>query len=190
MTGKVVLVGSNKCPICGTEFLATPPLRPNVADREFYGGRVNFFKEVDCKCEAKYDLCIERKFTNGEDRLNVINMVVLKEGRPLREIEEEKHRAFLERANQKAIEAIEEAKEKNEKLPTLKERQQIKRDMVLATIIDKDAKIDTLTHMTTDELRKMCKVRKIKYLTKDNKTTLAEKLLEKDPSLVVARENT
>ena len=77
MIGKVTLVGSNKCPICGKEFFPTPPLRPNVQDREFYGGRVNFFKEVECDCTGKYDLCIEKKYVRGEDRLEVINMIVL-----------------------------------------------------------------------------------------------------------------
>ena len=185
MIGKVVLAGGPKCPICGKEFEPTPPLRPNIEDREFYGGRVKFFKEVDCDCEAKYDLCIEKLFTGEEEKLRVINMIILKEGRPLQEIEKEKHRALEEEANKRAVEAIEKAKEEGGKLPNLKERQEIRRETVLATIVDKEAKLDTLTHMTQKELRRMCKLRKIKYLATENKQVLAEKLLVYDPTVVV-----
>ena len=120
-----------------------------------------------------------------EEEFNVINMIVLKEGRPIEEIEREKHEALEIEANQKALEAIEKAREEGGRSPSLKERQEIRREVVLATIIDKDAKMAALTHMTVKELRRMCKLRKIKYLATENKTTLAEKLLVYDPAVVV-----
>lgn len=187
MTGKVVLVGSNKCPICGKEFLPTPPLRPNTQDREFYGGRVNFFKEVDCDCTAKYDLCVERRFTRGEDRLEVINMIVLKEGVPLEELRKAENEKLQAEAEAKAVEAVHEAVAEGGELPTLKQREEIKRQTILATIIDKDEKIKTLTTFTTKELRIMCKRRKLKCSATESKTVLAEKLLAYDPSMVIAR---
>lgn len=79
MIGKVKLVGGNKCPTCGKEFLPTPPLRPNIEDREFYGGRIKFFKKVVCDCTAEYDLCIEKKYNSQkcEEEFNVINMILI-----------------------------------------------------------------------------------------------------------------
>ena len=188
MIGKVVLTGSNKCPICGKEFTATPPLRPNVVDREFYGGRIKFFKEVSCDCRAIYDLCIERKFDKGEDKLNVLNMIVLKEGTPLDQIKKEEMEKAQAEAEAKAIEAVHQAVEEKGDVPTLKQRQEIKRQTILATIVDKDEKIATLKTFTTKELRTMCKRRKLKFNVTESKEKLAERLLEYDPSLVVAHE--
>lgn len=185
---KVVLVGSNKCPICGKEFLPTPPLRPNIKDREFYGGRVNFFKEVECDCQGKYDLCVERRFKNGEDVLEVINMIVLKEGTPLEELKKREQEARLQEAEAKAVEAVHQAVEEKGDVPTLKQREEIKRQVVLATVVDKEAKIETLTHLTTKELRTMCKRRHLRYNATETKAKLAEKLIAYDPSVVVAGE--
>lgn len=188
MIGKVILTGGNKCPICGKEFTATAPLRPNVKDREFYGGRIKFFKEVECDCKAKYDLCIEERYSLGENKLNVINMIVLKEGVPLQELRRQEMEKAQAEAEAKAIEAVHQAVEEKGDVPTLKQRQEIKRQTILATIIDKDEKIATLKTFTTKELRTMCKRRKLKFNVTESKEKLAERLLEYDPSLVVAHE--
>lgn len=182
------LVGSNKCPICGKEFYATPPLRPNVKDREFYGGRVKFFKEVECDCTAKYDLCIEKRVGRDGEKTEVIDLIVLKEGVPLAQLKREQEAKVAAEAEQKAIEAVHQAIEEQGNVPTLKQREEIKKQTVLATIIDKDEKIKTLTTFTTKELRTMCKRRKLKFNATDSKVALAEKLLYYDPSMVVAHE--
>lgn len=184
MIGRVILVGSNKCPICGQEFMPTPPLRPNVKDKEFYGGRVAFFKEVECRCRAKYDLCIEKRFRLGEDRLEVINMIVLEEGTPLEEIKKEEDAKLRLEADQAANEAVAKAIEEKGDLPTLQQREEIKRQVVLATIEGKEEKIQKLKVFTEKELKAKCKHRKLRVTNKDNKTTLAEKLLEYDPNII------
>jgi len=51
------------CPECGKEWEAEGDLVPNVKDREFYGGRIKFFKEVICDCDKRYVLLIGRKDT-------------------------------------------------------------------------------------------------------------------------------
>lgn len=188
MIGKVVLVGSNKCPICGKVFEAEPPLVPNVEDREFYGGRIKFFKEVECDCLAKYKLCIESKYNPLEVReeLNVINMIVEKEGKNLDEAALEKITRKREEERQRDMEKIEELEAKQEVSPRLKNRIELKKQKILATIVDKDAKIATLMVHTTHELQMMCKKRKLKYTTKDSKLELAETLLAYDQNLVVA----
>lgn len=188
MIGKVSLTGGNKCPICGTTFEATPPLKPNVEDREFYGGRVKFFKDVDCKCQAKYRLCIEKKYNSEkcEEELKVINMIVEKVGTTVKEQTRKEFAEIKEEAVAKAVEAIEEAVASGDKIPTLGERREIKKQTVLATIVDKDEKVKTLTAFTTKELQTMCKRRRLKFNKKDNKTKLAETLLAYDPSVVIS----
>lgn len=188
MTGKVILTGGNKCPLCGKVFTAIPPLRPNIEDRSFYGGRVKFFKEVECDCLAKYDLCIERKYNHltCEEELNVINMIVLKEGKSKEEAEREKEEARILEAEQKTTEALAQAIEEKGGLPTLKQRKEIKTQTVLATIVDADTKLETLCVYTHKEIETMLKRRKIKFNKRDNKRHLAEILLVNDPSVVVA----
>lgn len=187
MIGQVKLVGKT-CPVCGKVFEPTPPLRPNVTDREFYGGRVKFFKEVTCDCRAVYDLCIERRFSYGEDKLMVIDMIEKQKGTPLAQIKREEEERLYREAEVKAIEAVHTAVQEGGSLPTLKQREEIKRQTVLATIPDTEAKIATLTTFTTKELRAMCRHRKIKFYVTESKQELAKKLLAADPSLVVAHE--
>jgi hypothetical protein len=182
------LAGSNVCPICGKEFTPTPPLRPNVKDKEFYGGRIKFFKEVECECTAKYDLCIEEKYIAGDNKLRVIDLIVLKEGVPLAQLRKEAEERARAEAEVKAVEAVHEAIEQKGDVPTLKQREDIKRQTILATILDKDTKIETLTTFTTKELRTMCKRRKLRYNANESKKVLAEKLLAYDPTMVVAHE--
>lgn len=191
MIGKVQLAGGPKCPICGKEFSAEPPLTPNIEDREFYGGRVKFFKDVDCDCTAKYKLCISKSFNpmKGEEEFQVINMIVEKVGVPLEQLRKEEDEKRQADAETKAIEAVHQAIEEKGEVPSLKQRQEIKRQTILATVVDKDAKIETLTHLTTHELQVMCKKRKIKFAVRDSKVQLAEKLLADDPSVVVANPN-
>ena len=188
MIGKVSLTGGNKCPVCGKELKPEPPLIPNTEDREFYCGRVKFFKEVDCDCMAKYKLCIEKKFNSVtvEDELKVIDMIVLKQGVSVAEARKQEEARIAAEAEQKAIEAVHQAIEEQGNVPTLKQREEIKKQTVLATIINPEEKINTLMQMTVKELQIMCKRRKLRYYKKDNKRTLAETLLAYDPSLVVA----
>lgn len=189
MIGAVKLVGSNKCPVCGKEFLAEPPLRPNVEDREFYGGRIKFFKKVECDCTAEYDLCIEKKFNpiKVAEEFNVVNMILLKEGKPLDEVAIEKLNQKREEERRIAEEKIAEAEAAlAENSASLKRRNELKKQKILATIIDKDKKIATLMVHTTNELQVMCKRRKLKFTKKDSKLELAETLLAYDPNLVVA----
>lgn len=188
MIGRVTLAGGNKCPTCGKVFSAEQPLEPNIEDREFYGGRIKFFKNVDCDCTAKYRLCIEKKFNSlkAEEELAVINMIVLQPGIPLEQLRKEEDAKRQEEAEAKALEAVHKAVEEKGDIPTLQQRQEIKRQTILATVVDKDAKIETLTHLTTHELQVMCKKRKIKFAVRDSKVQLAEKLLADDPALVVA----
>lgn len=184
------LAGSNCCPVCGLAFKPTPPLRPiKQSDREiFYGGRVSFFKEVECRCHGKYDLCIEKKYNSQkeEEVLKVIDMIILEQGTPLDVLKKQAEEQAKAEAEQKAIEAVAEAIEQEGDLPTLQQRNEIKKQTILATVIDKDEKIRTLTAFTVKELQTMCKRRKLKFNKKDNKTRLAEILLAYDPSLVVA----
>ena len=182
------LAGSGKCPTCGKEFLPTPPLRPNIKDREFYGGRIKFFKEVECDCTAKYDLCIEEKYNGEENKLKVIDLIILKDGVPLAQLKKEAEEKAAAEAEIKAVEAVHEAIEQGGSLPTLKQREEIKRQTVLATIIDSEEKLKTLTTFTTKELRTMCKRRKLKCYATESKQALAEKLLCYDPTMVVAHE--
>lgn len=171
MTGK-----GNKCPICGKEFEATPPLVPNTTDREFYGGRIKFFKEVDCDCTARYKLCIEQRYNRAEtkEELNVIDMIVLKEGIP----NEERYKNMA----QKIIhERFEEGK-----TPTKREREEIRKEVVLANILDLDTKVQTLCMHTLTELQLICRANKVKYTEKMNKTQIAKLLLAKNPNLVEA----
>lgn len=180
------LVGSNKCPTCGKEFLPIPPLRPNVKDREFYGGRVKFFKEVECDCRAKYDLCIEERETMDGKKQSVIDMIVLADGRPLEVVAEEKKQEAQAASDQRAQEAIEDAIFAAGDSPKLSQRNEIKKQQILATIVDRDAKIATLMAYTTHELQSMCRRRKLRVQARWNKKQIAETLLAYDPSVVVA----
>ena len=180
----MILTGTkNVCPNCGKTFEPEPPLVPNTKEREFYGGRIKFFKDVDCDCTAKYRLCIESKFNSNEVRqeLKVIDMIVLEPGKTVEELEQMKQQKIEDEANQKIHEQFESGK-----IPTLAEREKIKKEVVLANIVDLDTKIETLCFHTTAELRLMCEINKVKYTNKDNKETLARKLLAKDPNLVSA----
>jgi len=178
------LILGDTCPVCGKKHLPTPPLKPNL-DKEFFGGRVSFLKDVTCDCTAEYELCIERRFYYGEDRLDVIGMQEKKKGIPMEEVRKQEQARVTAEAEAKAIEAVRQASEENGEVPTLKQRQEIKRQVVLAAVPGLEEKIRTLTLMTQRELRIMCKRRKIKYAVTETKQKLAEKLLEYDPSLVV-----
>ena len=188
MIGKVTLTGGNKCPVCGKDFFATPPLRPNIEGREFYGGRIKFFKKVECDCLGEYDLCIEKRYNaqKCEEEFNVINMIVIKEGTPLEELREQRaEQAFME-AGEKTKEDVAKITEEQGYLPPLAVRKKIQKENVLATIVDLDTKIDTLCLHTIKELQTMCKKRKVKFSVRWTKKEYAKALLSNDPALVVA----
>lgn len=188
MTEKMVLAGGNKCPICGKVFTAEAPLKPNVENREFYGGRVHFFKDVDCDCTAKYRLCIEKRFNPVKvaEEFNVINMIVLKAGDPAEEPKKKTFEKVKEEKTEQVVEETLEAALSGERFPSLAERKEERKQAILATIADKDEKIQTLMNFTTKELQTMCRRRRLKFNKKDNKSKLAETLLAYDEALVVA----
>ena len=171
----------NKCPVCGKEFFPTPPITPNLKEKEFYGGRVSFFKTVDCDCTAKYRLCIDKKYDNkeGRDVFRVIDMEVLQEGIPLDELAVENR--VREELQGNDTPTRESAVSITEKLAT---KDALKKQAVLATIVDLDTKIETLCYHTVAELKTMCKRRKLRYTNRDSKAELARTLLAYDPSLV------
>lgn len=185
---KVILIGKNICPICGKTFEATPPLEPNIVDREFYGGRIRFFKDVECDCSARYRLCIESKFNHKEveNELKVINMILLHEGKPLDELEKDRLEEKRLKDREESLARIEAAEKAREERDTLKARNELKKQRILATIVGKDEKLATLMAHTQHELQVMCKRRKIKFALKDNKQQLAETLLCYDEGMVVA----
>lgn len=157
MIEAVRLAHGNKCTECGHEFQVEAPLRPiTTEDREFYGGRISFFKEAKCICGKRYDLCIERKYNHKEERedLIVIDMIEL-DG----EDEKVNGSAILD----------------NAKLPT--------NVMTLSTL---EKKMETLDLYTMKELRQMCKDRGIPFKVTEGKLALQRKLVEKEPNLVVA----
>ena len=181
---KITLTGTgNKCPVCGKVFEPTPPLLPNVTMREFYGGRVKFFKDVDCDCTGKYKLLIEQRFDYREEQnsLKIIDMIVLKEGLPA---EEKK----LEEDVREELSMTKEELEETKPMMSLQERTAIKNEIkirnVLATIVDADVKVETLCYHTLAELQTMCKRRKLPFTKKMNKVELARMLIAYDPSLV------
>ena len=185
LTGK-----GNVCPYCGKEFCATQPLTPNVTDREFYGGRVKFFKDVVCDCTAEYRLCIEPKYDAKEAKnvLKVIDMIVLKEGLTKEEREkkaEDEINKKIETETQAQIHSI----FQNGKMLSLKERQNIKKEVVLANIVDLDTKIETLCMHTQAELLLMCRMNKVKCSDRMSKKEIAKALLVKNPNLVEANPN-
>lgn len=70
------LTHGNECPLCGKKWKAEGDLVPNTKDREFYGGRVKFFKNVTCECKTKYTLCVGKKETpEGNIEYPVIDMI-------------------------------------------------------------------------------------------------------------------
>lgn len=184
MIGKVKLTGGNKCPICGEVFTATPPLRPNVTDREFYGGRVKFFKKVECTCDGEYDLCIEKKYNSAkcEEEFNVINMIVLKEGD---ELTAHKRRfGFIPTGiNDNKEETVDVDKITEE---VKQEAGEPLEPTVLAQIVDDRVKRETMNLLTIKELRGLCRDRKIEYKVIESKKELIAKLIEADPGLVVS----
>lgn len=66
------------------------------------------------------------------------------------------------------------------------QRKMLRQEAVLATVVDLDSKIETLTHLTMKELKTMCKRRKVPFGLSPTKQSLARRLLLNNPELVVA----
>ncbi len=174
------LTHGNICPICGKEWKAEGDLIPNTKDKEFYGGRVSFFKEVVCDCKTKYNLCIETKQDRmGHKAYPVIDMIIEADAETMKSIEEAEARKVKYDIIQK----------NGETYMTKEQKQEAKIQNVLATVIDKDTKIEKLLELTTNELRAIAKKRHVKFKVTESKQALAEKLLASDPSLVVAQQD-
>lgn len=165
MNKDIKLVGSNKCPLCGKVFEPIPPLRPNVEDREFYGGRIKFFKEVECDCASDYDLCIEQRYNSQKEdmELRVVDMIVLNRG-----ISPDEFKHIKNLTKDPEIEEIDTSPN------------------VLAAVLDEDTKKKAMELLTPNELRKMGKNIGIKFPVPCQKKDMIERLLKEDPTLVVA----
>lgn len=168
------LTHGNVCPICGKEWKAEGDMVPNTKDREFYGGRVKFFKEVICDCKTKYTLCVGMKDTKeGKREYPVIDMII--------------------KASAEQMKSILEAQEKKINYSIMQKNGEVykteteKREAVLATIVDSETKLAKLNELTTNELRAQCRKRNVNFKVRDTKEDLAKKLLAKDPNVVVAQ---
>lgn len=173
------LTHGNKCPVCGKEWEAEGNLVPNTKDREFYGGRIKFFKDVTCDCNTKYTLFIGKKDTNEGYKYPVIDMM-------LRDVTDDVIKS-LEEAEEKKIKYDITTKDGNV-YESKAQKNEVERATILATIIDKDTKLAKLEELTLKELREQLKRRKIKFMVTESKRVLAEKLLAKDPNVVVAQQ--
>lgn len=159
----IKLTHGNKCE-CGKEFDASGTLIPNVKDREFYGGRIDFFKEVKCECGKEYAICISKKWDNeGGLKLDIIDMVDITKENPIESL----------RRRPKPIE-----QRLEEKINTV--------EHTLTTIVSREAQVETLKLRTMHELQKLCREHKVKFKVTESKLTLINKLLDEVPSLVVA----
>lgn len=178
----------NKCPVCGKEFTVEPPLTPNTTDKEFYGGRVKFFKDVSCRCTAQYRLCIESKFNHQkvEQELKIIDMIELKKGVPLNLLLKREGEEFKEAPEQEAKEMIHNEVLLTGNLPPLSVRKNLKQQTVLATIPNLEDKLDVLKELSQKELQTMCFKRNLQFNKHMNKDRLARILLAHDPFLVTS----
>jgi ribonuclease P protein component len=138
----------NICPVCGKVFVVEPPVIPNKAPLEereqFYGGRVHFFKDLVCDCTAEYKALIEKKLVGCEEQLNIIDMIIEKEGVPLDDLARQKLKEAEEMGVQKALQAVHEAIQNNTVMPTITERNKIKRQIraILAKELDMNSSFD------------------------------------------------
>ena len=161
----MILTHGDTCE-CGKQFDTTGDLIPNIKDREFYGGRVNFFKEVKCDCGKEYVLCIEKKFDVSEGfGLKIIDMIDVTKENPL-----ETFKGYV-RPEKKV--------KKEEKPIDTSER-------VLTKVVSRELQVETLKLRTMKELQSLCKEKKVSWRVTDSKLKLIDKLLEADPTLVVA----
>lgn len=91
----IKLLHGNQCPRCMKVWEANGDLIPNTKDRDFYGGRVKFFKKVICDCDQKYVLLIGMKDTNKGREYPVIDIAEFETTQELKSINDEK--TLLER---------------------------------------------------------------------------------------------
>lgn len=111
----IELTHGNKCPKCGKEFEAEGNLIPNTKDREFYGGRIKYFKRVVCDCDTRYILLIGKKDTpRGELEYPVIDMALDNKDADIKTLETEK-----QNMEQKVLAAMVDVKAKMNKLEEL-----------------------------------------------------------------------
>ena len=71
-------------------------------------------------------------------------MIVLKPGTSVEDAKRQEEERLAQEAEQKTLEAVHKAFEEKGAIPTLKERDEIKKQVVLATIADPEEKINTL----------------------------------------------
>ena len=160
----MILTHGDKCE-CGKEFDTEGTLIPNIKDREFYGGRVNFFKEVTCDCGKEYVLCIEKKFDALEGfGLKIIDMIDVTKENPL-----ETFKGLVRPKKEEKVSKVVDTSEH-----------------VLTKVVSRELQVETLKLRTMKELQTLCKEKKVSWRVTDSKAKLIDKLLEADPSLVVA----
>lgn len=161
----MILTHSSKCE-CGKEFDTDGTLIPNVRDKEFYGGRINFFKEVKCDCGKEYILLLEKYFD-------------YKVGMGMR-----------------IVDMIDMANEKEYPLETLKKRLKPKEKVLeerietvehtLTKVVEREVQVEALKTRTMKELQTLCREHKIKFKVTESRLALINKLLDAVPNLVVA----
>lgn len=162
----MILTHSNTCS-CGKEFDTSGTLIPNVKDREMYGGRVNFFKEVKCDCGKEYILLIEKNFSYDSGiGMKIIDMIDM--------TNEKEYPVETLKGRLKPKEKVLE-----EKIDTIEHR--------LTTIVERDVQVEALKTRTMKELQALCRENKVKFKVTESRLALINKLLDANPSLVVAR---
>lgn len=173
------LTHGNECPLCFKRWEAKGNLIPNTKDRDFYGGRVKFFKDVVCDCNTKYTLCIGMKDRDdGGKEYPVIDMIIKASAEEMKSIQEAQAKKLNYQIMQKNGDIYKSKAEKEAEA----------REKVLVTIVDRDTKIEKLKELTTNEIRAQLKKRNVKFKVTEPKEILVERLLAKDPNVVVAQE--
>lgn len=167
----IKLVHGKKCPQCGQEFDTTGHLIPNTKDKEFYGGRVHYFKEVRCNCGIEYLLLIEKKYDAIEGmKYTVIDMADITKKNPFKTYE-----GVIPFKNE--TDAKENTPEEPKPIDTTPH--------VLTTVMSKEEQVQRLELCTLHELQTLCKLHKVKQGRGDSKYKIIERLLAAVPNLVV-----
>ena len=162
----MILTHSKKCE-CGKEFDTFGNLIPNVKDKEFYGGRISFFKEVTCDCGKEYILLIEKYFDHKEGMaMRIIDMIDMTD-----------ETSYPINTIQKKVKPKE--KELEDRIDTV--------EHTLTKVLTRETQVEALKTRTQKELQDLCREHKIKFKITESKLTLIDKLLDAIPDLVVAR---
>ena len=159
------LLHSKQCPNCRRGFKPEGELIPNTYDKDFYGGRIHFFKEEKC-CGKNFILLIETKETEEGKQYTIVDTVDVTKQNPF---ETFKKRIAPRRIQEREVIPLEEH--------------------VLTTVLSRESQIKRLELCTMHELEVLCKLHKVKRGRGDSKLKIIERLLTAEPNLVVANPN-